>query len=102
MSAAAAATRDAPPPGVRRLFPGYASAALGDLGLVAERLLEDGDRADLRWLFTRYGEAAVRDWFVTRGARRLSARSCRFWSTVLDAPLGDGDRAAVASALWSL
>jgi hypothetical protein len=92
-----AAADDGLPPGARRLFHGYSSAARGDLGLRCERLLEDGDRDDLRWLFAAHGEAAVRGWLATRGARRLSGRSRRFWALVLDLDLP----APPADPLWS-
>ncbi len=77
-----------PPPAARRLFPDQPPADL-DLTsaapFVVERLLEDGDGADLAWLFAALSEARVSAWLAERGDRRLSRRSRAFWSLVLGA-----------------
>lgn len=52
--------------------------------ILVERLLEDGDRNDLRWLTTALPEERLAEWLDQRGARRLSRRSCSFWSLLLD------------------
>lgn len=68
--------------------------------LVVARLLEEGDKDDLAWLFAALGEAAVADWLGERGGRQLSSRSRRFWSVLLDraaAPPHD-----LAQELWLL
>ena len=51
------------PEGTCRLFPHYEE--VGD-SLVIARLLEDGDAADLAWLFGRFSETEVADW-LSRG-----------------------------------
>lgn len=91
------------PAGARRLFAHYPLENL-DLGrhepLIVERLFEDGDRRDLRWLAATVPEARLAAWFRERASRRLSGRSRAFWSIVLDVapqpPPGGGDQ------LWPL
>lgn len=85
------------PEGTRRLFPHYDE--VGD-SLVIARLLEDGDAADLAWLFGRFPEAEVADWLSRYGGRLLSARSRAFWEDVLGCPAGPVH--PEAAALWPL
>lgn len=47
---------------------------------VIERLLDEGDSADLSWLVARFGELRLREWVAAHGARRLSRRSRALWS----------------------
>lgn len=89
------------PAGTRRLVAGYGDDALErGAAWVIPRLLEDGDAADLAWLFSELGEEAVARWLTARGGRQLSGRSRRYWATVLGAepspphPLGE--------ELWTL
>jgi len=98
------------PPAARRLFPGYPADAL-DLAdpasapFVVGRLLEDGDRADLAWLFAMLPEAEVAAWLAGRGDRQLSRRSRAFWKLVFGAKGDNGAgeaRTADADALWPL
>jgi hypothetical protein len=83
-----------------------AEDAAGDpsWGHVVGRLLEDGDGADLRWLFAARGEAAVRDWLELHGRRALSRRSRIYWHRLLAVDGVDSrDTApATARALWPL
>jgi hypothetical protein len=86
-----------------RLFSGYETAALeapASRPFLLSRLLEDGDGADLRQLFTTVpeGEAAV--WLAAQGGRQLSVRSRAFWQIVLGTPAGPA--APGVAALWSL
>lgn len=70
------------PPAARRLFPGYDESLLtapGGRGLLLARLLEDGDRGDLRWLFATVADDEVRAWLETEGQRQLSRRSQALW-----------------------
>lgn len=85
------------PEGTRRLFPHYDE--VGD-SLVIARLLEDGDVADLAWLFGRFSEAEVAAWLARHGGRLLSARSRAFWEDVLATPAGPVH--PEAKALWPL
>ncbi|HEX6202071.1 MAG TPA: hypothetical protein VF100_03640 [Thermoanaerobaculia bacterium] len=48
-----------------------------------ERLLDEGDSADLAWLVARFGEPRLRAWVASYGNRRLSRRSRALWSLVL-------------------
>jgi hypothetical protein len=90
------------PAAALRLFPHHEAA---DLALPAAapfvigRLLEDGDRADLRWLLAALPEAAVAGWLASRGGRGLSRRSRAFWELVVG-PAVPPDPAA--AELWPL
>jgi hypothetical protein len=85
-----------------RLFPGYDIEALeapASRPFVLSRLLEDGDSAELRQLFTApEGKAAA--WLASHGGRQLSVRSRAFWQIVLDTPAGP--TAPGVAALWPL
>ena len=60
------------------------SAAADELSAHAViRLLEDGDRDDLRSLTDTVGEADLVSLFAARGGRQLSSRSRAFWSLLL-------------------
>jgi len=89
------------PAGTRRLFPGH-----GDLGgatstdFLIGRLLEDGDGADLTWLFATLGETRVGRWFRQRGGRQLSRRSRLFWGRVLE--VDSGTNVEIGGELWPL
>jgi hypothetical protein len=67
---------------------------------VIGRLLEDGDGADLRWLFSQLPEDAAAAWLRERGGRQLSERSRAFWEVVLGVPAGPASEAA--RELWPL
>ncbi|MEM7518325.1 MAG: hypothetical protein AAF368_15560, partial [Planctomycetota bacterium] len=73
------------PEATLRLFDGYDPAALGrpeSLDFVIERLLEAGDRDDLRFLTGAVPESEILR--VFRDARGLTVRSRRFWALVLE------------------
>ncbi len=89
------------PAGARRLFPHHRPedlAADRAPGLLIPRLLEEGDAADLAWLFGAYGEARIAAWLGARGGRQLSRRSRAFWETAL----GVAAPASAAPDLWPL
>ena len=48
-----------------------------------ERALRYGNRAEIRWLFRRYGERAIADWVQRWGALALPRVDEVFWRTVL-------------------
>jgi hypothetical protein len=92
------------PAATLRLFDGYAPAELlrrEHRAFLIERLLEEGDREDLRWLAAQAGEAELAEFFRRAGGRRLSARSRAFWSLVLGvaAPAAAGEG---GSEIWPL
>jgi hypothetical protein len=72
-----------------RLFPSYDADDLEGpraRPFLLSRLLEDGDSADLRQLFTEVpetSEAIAAAWLAARGGRQLSVRSRAFWELVL-------------------
>lgn len=96
------------PTSARRLFPDLEVSdqpleMAGSEDLVIRRLLEDGDRQDLTWLFATRGEARIRRWLAERGGRQLSRRSRLYWSRVLG--LGPGALAPpspIHDDLWLL
>ena len=49
-----------------------------------ERTLRYGNRAEIRWLFQRYGEPAIADWVRRWGSRALPRPHLIFWRVVLD------------------
>ena len=48
-----------------------------------ERTLRFGSRAEIRWLFHRYGEPAIAQWVHRSAAFRLPRPHMVFWQTVL-------------------
>ncbi len=72
-----------------RLFVGRAPDVLtaGGRSALIEKLLEEGDSSDLRYLASTVGEEELAGWFESQGGRRLSFRSRVFWSWVLDRPI---------------
>lgn len=73
------------PAGARRLFPHHPEPPDPDEhpDFVIERLLDEGDSADLRWLVAHFGEPRLRAWLGAHGARRLSRRGRTLWSLTL-------------------
>lgn len=91
------------PNAASRLFPDLdPDHALDDSSrqLVICRLLEEGERDDLRWLVESVGEAAIAASFERRAGRQLSRRSSRFWSLILGQT--EPEVAAAREALWPL
>lgn len=54
--------------------------------LIIERILANGNRAEVRWLLETYGQDRVRDWITQAGAGRLSRRRYHLWCFVFDLP----------------
>ncbi|SRR6266545_1861750 len=54
---------------------------------VIERLLEDGDFPELRWLFQNFSKQKIVD--VLKRSRSLSRRSANYWSLILNVPKRD-------------
>lgn len=52
-------------------------------GWLIERVLEDGDSRDLRWLFQELPREQITEWVQRYGERRLSCRSRVFWRRFL-------------------
>jgi len=94
------------PAAALRLFPGYDRETALDLATAAPfvvgRLLEDGDRADLAWLFAALPEPAVAAWLARRGGRQLSRRSRAFWRRVIGSAGPPEPLNPVAAELWPL
>jgi hypothetical protein len=102
--------RAIPPPLAERLFPDVAREDLtlesslgGSRSLVLARLLEDGDRNDLAWLFSALPMAEIAAWLGEHGGRKLSRRSAAYWQTVLGVSAGEPTAPAEGRAdLWPL
>ena len=83
-----------------RLFPNEDVESAEARGLLIERILEDGDGDDLRWLTAEVAESELADWVTRAGGRKLSRRSRAYWSQVLG--VDSGTAAASAATLWPL
>lgn len=65
----------------------YDAAALDlerDADVIIGRALEFGTRAELRWLFQRYGRDRMATFVRRRGFRTLSRRAFNYWRLILD------------------
>lgn len=100
--------REIPAALAERLFPEVAREDLKldsildstSRSLVIARLLEDGDRADLGWLFGALPEEEIAVWLGEHGARKLSRRSAAYWQVVLG--VSAGAPAEIRADLWPL
>jgi len=52
--------------------------------LVIERILQYGNRAEVRWLSETYGRDQIRHWLIQSGMSRLSLRRYHLWRFVFD------------------
>jgi len=90
-----------PPSEMARLFPHYdLDVSLDDASrsFLLERLLEEGESADLVWLTSVISLEELQDWVRDRGRRQLSRRSRMFWTQVLDVEFETDPPAG--EALW--
>ena len=70
------------PKSFRPMFPEYDLKDLNpgrDRVLVLSRLLEQGSRRELRWIFQRYKKREILNFLMEDGARLLSPRTLNFW-----------------------
>lgn len=86
------------PESARRLFPHDVPEGL-TLEAIIERLMEEGDRADLVWMIETIGETPLIESLNRFSGRRLSRRSENFWRLVL---LGSAGHAPRSHELWPL
>ena len=54
-----------------------------DREFVTGRLLQEGGLAEVKFLRSRYGDAAIRGWMLRHQARGLDASRIRFWQLLL-------------------
>jgi hypothetical protein len=83
------------------LFPHHQPAAVAApeyRDFLLARLLQEGDRDDLRWLFRAVDANAAAAFVASSGGRKLDRRSRAFWETLLATPASKP--AAAAAALW--
>lgn len=86
------------PTSIAWLFPEYDFESMDSerhAAVIIERGLERGTWAEVRWLFTRYGERRVAEWVRQHGFRLLSKRSFALWRLAL----GISDYVALAWAV---
>jgi hypothetical protein len=55
-----------------------------DIELILERVLQNGNREEVRWLLHYYGNKRVKQWIAVTGSRRLSKRRYHLWCVLLD------------------
>jgi hypothetical protein len=55
-----------------------------DIELILERVLQNGNREEVRWLLRHYGNKRVKQWITMTGSRRLSRRRYHMWCVLLD------------------
>jgi hypothetical protein len=53
---------------------------------IIERTLQFGNRAEIRWLFSRYSQPRIREWVQQWGQLALPEPHLTFWRLVLDLP----------------
>jgi hypothetical protein len=61
-------------------------------GTIIERVLQYGNRNEIRWLFSTYSQQQVADWVQQWGSYGLPEPHLTFWRLVLVLPEGDGER----------
>jgi len=83
-----------------RLFPDQQVLPAEGRGLLIERILEDGNGDDLRWLTSEITETDIAAWVSRTAPRKLSRRSRAYWTLVLGVPAAAPAQSAVA--LWPL
>ena len=57
-----------------------------DAFVIIERVLAYGNKAELRWLFKRYGHRRLVGWLQQGGWRLLSQRRLNLWTTYFNLP----------------
>lgn len=78
------------PPSAAPFFQEYDASRLDvrrHAGLIIERILAYGNRAEVQWLLATYGRQAVRDWVAQTGLQRLPWRRFRLWCLVFEIPI---------------
>jgi hypothetical protein len=54
-------------------------------GVIIERILERGTRAEVNWRYDTFGEERLAEWVRRHGFRLLSSQSFALWRLLLDA-----------------
>lgn len=91
------------PARTRRLFAHYEEPegfAHQAPAFIIGRILEEGDSADLEWLFEQFSDYDLRSWLIQRGSRQLTRRSRLFWQMVFDCAIPDPP--PLSEQLWPL
>jgi hypothetical protein len=77
------------PTEVRRLLWDTRPEAVNPLtqrAFILDRVLEYGNLTAIRWAEEVYGLAGIREYFLARGCRVLSAKTRCYWQAVLNLP----------------
>ena len=80
---------DALPASVKALFWDTSTRSLRwdrDQEQIMGRVLASGPWDTVKWLRTRVGDEAIRQWIERHEGRGLSPRQLRFWQLILDIP----------------
>jgi len=69
---------------------------------IAGRILESGNWNAIRWLWTTWGDDALRTYLLSRKGRGLSPPQLRYWQVVLDLPSDEVDEwiARLKTGIW--
>jgi hypothetical protein len=74
------------PPSTRWLFPEYDFEHMDPqtfFHVIAERILNRGSWAEIRWLLDTYEREKIANWIQRYGYRRLDRRTLHFWCWML-------------------
>ncbi len=66
-----------------------------DAETIIERTLRFGNRSELRWLFSYYGQENIAAWIRDMGAYRLPKRHIAFWCLLLDIEIPQPKRKSI-------
>lgn len=55
-----------------------------DSHIIIERVLQFGNRVEIKWLFTSYGRIQISTWVRQFGREKLPQLHRTFWQTVLE------------------
>lgn len=75
------------PSSLAPFFQEYDFAALNpqkDSHTIIERVLQFGNRAEIRWLFETYPNEEIKQWVIKFGNEKLPQPHLTFWKVILD------------------
>lgn len=72
-----------------------------DRDLVIERVMSRGSYGAMKWLRSRYDQAALAAFLRDRGARTLSPRDLAYWTLVCDVDLESPQREGGGRPRWA-
>ncbi len=75
------------PPTLAPFFQEYDLSILDirkDAHTIIERVLQFGNRAEIRWLFATYSQDEIRNWVTRFGNEKLPQPHRTFWQVILE------------------